>query len=33
MAALIDGGLDEIYAMLAISLIAERKVPHVTITY
>ena len=33
MTALIDGGLDEIYAMLAISLIAERKVPHVAITY
>jgi hypothetical protein len=33
VAALIDGGLDETFAMLAISLIATRKIPHVTISY
>ena len=33
MAALVKGGLDETYAMLAVSLIAERKIPRVTISY
>lgn len=33
MAALIDGGLDETYAMLAVSLIAERKIPNIVIIY
>ena len=33
MAALIQGGLDETYAMLAVSLIAERKIPHIMISY
>jgi hypothetical protein len=33
MAALVKGGLDETYAMLAVSLIAERKIPRVAISY
>ena len=33
MTALVTGGLDEAYAILAVSLIAERKIPHVSIAY